>query len=90
MYGELPQHTRPLGCYPTCYLPHYDSSNLTLTQNVKELKSQNDYTVNIILNSISERIAIFFGNTEIVSEMWETLLNRFKGNSQMKRTKLMV
>jgi gag-polypeptide of LTR copia-type len=60
-----------------------------LTQNVKELKSQNDYVVNVILNSVSERIAILFGNTEIASEMWETLLNRFEGNSQMKRTKLM-
>jgi gag-polypeptide of LTR copia-type len=70
------------------YVPHYDPNNLTLTQNVKELKSQNDYTVNVILNSVSEKIAIVFGTTEIVSEMCETLLNRFEGNSQMKRTKL--
>jgi gag-polypeptide of LTR copia-type len=60
-----------------------------LIQNVKELKSQNDYTVNVILNSVSEKIAILFGTTEIASEMWETLLNRFEGNTQMKRTKLM-
>jgi hypothetical protein len=38
------------------YVPHYDSSNLTLTQKVKELKFQNDYVVNVILNSVSERI----------------------------------
>jgi gag-polypeptide of LTR copia-type len=60
-----------------------------LTQKTKELKSQNDYVVNIILNSVSERIVILFGTIEIVSEMWETLLNRFEGNSQMKKTKLM-
>jgi hypothetical protein len=42
------------------YVPHYDPSNLTLTQNVKELKSQKDHAVNVILNSVSERIAIFF------------------------------
>jgi gag-polypeptide of LTR copia-type len=71
------------------YVPHYDSSNLTLTQKIKELKSQNDYAINVILNSVSERIAILFGTTKIASEMWETLLNRFDGNSQMKRTKLM-
>jgi gag-polypeptide of LTR copia-type len=71
------------------YVPHYDPSNLTLTQNVKQLKSQNDYAVNVILNSVSERITILFGTTEIASEMWKTLLNRFEGNSQMKRTKLM-
>jgi hypothetical protein len=51
------------------YVPHYDPSNLTLTQKIKELKSQNDYTVNIILNLVSERITILFGTTEIASEM---------------------
>jgi hypothetical protein len=60
-----------------------------LTQKVKELKSQNDYAINIILNSVSERIAILFGTTEITSEMWETLLHRFKDNSQIKRIKQM-
>jgi hypothetical protein len=53
------------------------------------LKSQNDYVVSVILNSVSERIVILFGTTEIASEIWETLLNRFDGNSQIKRTKLM-
>jgi hypothetical protein len=70
------------------YVPHYNPSNLTLTQKVKELKSQNDYAVNVILNSVSEIITILFGTTEIASEMWETLLNRFEGNSEMKRIKL--
>jgi gag-polypeptide of LTR copia-type len=71
------------------YVPHYDSSNLTLTQKTKKLKSQNDYAVNVILNSVSKRIAILFSTTKIASEMWKTLLNRFEDNSQMKRTKLM-
>jgi gag-polypeptide of LTR copia-type len=71
------------------YVPYYDPSNLTMTQKVKELKSQNDYAVNVILNSVSEKIAILFGTTEIASEMWETLLNRFEGNTQMKRTDFM-
>jgi gag-polypeptide of LTR copia-type len=71
------------------YIPHYDPSNLILTQKVKKLKSQNNYAVNVIINSVSEKIAILFGTIEIASEMWETLLNRFKGNTQMKRTKLM-
>jgi gag-polypeptide of LTR copia-type len=53
------------------------------------LKFQNDYAVNVILNSVSETIAILFSTNEITSEMWDTLLNRFEGNSQMKRTKLM-
>jgi hypothetical protein len=71
------------------YIPHYDSNNLTLTQNVKELKYQNNYVVNVILNSVSEIIAILFGTIKIASEMCETLLNRFEGNSQIKRIKLM-
>jgi hypothetical protein len=71
------------------YIPHYDPSNYTLTQKTKEMESQNDYIVNVILNSVSERIYILFGTTEIISKMWETILNRFEGNSQMKRTKLM-
>jgi gag-polypeptide of LTR copia-type len=71
------------------YIPHYDPSNLILTQKVKELKSQNDYAVNVILNSVSEKITILFGTTEIACEIWETILNRFEGNTQMKRTKLM-
>jgi hypothetical protein len=51
------------------YVPHYDPSNLTLTQKIKELKSQNDYAVNVILNSVNERIAILFGTIKIDSEM---------------------
>jgi hypothetical protein len=71
------------------YILHYDYNNLTLTQNVKELKYQNNYVVNVILNSVSEIIAILFGTIKIASEMCETLLNRFEGNSQIKRIKLM-
>jgi gag-polypeptide of LTR copia-type len=70
------------------YIPHYDPSNLILTQKVKELKSQNDYAVNVILNLVSEKIVILFSTIEITCEMLETLLNRFEDNSQMKRTKL--
>jgi gag-polypeptide of LTR copia-type len=70
------------------YIPYYDPRNLTMTQKAKELKSQNDYAVNVILNSVNEKIAILFGTIEIASEMWETLLNRYEGSTQMKRTKL--
>jgi hypothetical protein len=60
-----------------------------LTQKVKELKFQNNYAVNVIINLVSKIIIILFGTTEIASEIWETLLNSFEGNSQMKKTKLM-
>jgi hypothetical protein len=51
------------------YIPQYDSNNLTLTQKAKELKSQNDFAINVILNSVSERIVILFGTIKIASEM---------------------
>jgi hypothetical protein len=51
------------------YISHYDPSNLTMTQRAKELKSRNDYAVNVILNSVSEKLAILFGTIEIASEM---------------------
>jgi hypothetical protein len=74
MYGEL---LNILGLWDVVqhgYVPLYDSSNLTLTQKAKELKSQNNYAVNVILNSVSKNIAILFGTIEIASEIWETLL----------------
>jgi hypothetical protein len=42
-----------------CYVSHYDPSNLTLTQKVKELKSQNDYAVNVILNSVRKELLYY-------------------------------
>jgi hypothetical protein len=41
------------------YVPHYDPSNLTMTQKAKELKSQNDYAVNVILNSVMKRLLYY-------------------------------
>jgi hypothetical protein len=41
------------------YVPHYDPSNLTMTQNVKELKYQNDYAINVILNSVMKRLLYY-------------------------------
>jgi hypothetical protein len=51
------------------YISYCDPSNLKVTLKAKKLKSQNDYVVNAILNSISEKITILFSTTEIVSEM---------------------
>jgi gag-polypeptide of LTR copia-type len=62
---------------------------IAILERIAILKSQNDYAVNVILNLVSERITILFSTTKIASEMWETLLNRFESNSQMKKTKLM-
>jgi gag-polypeptide of LTR copia-type len=52
-------------------------------------KPLNDYAVNVILNSASESIALVFGNMTSARDMWLALLNRFEGNTQINRTKIM-
>jgi gag-polypeptide of LTR copia-type len=52
-------------------------------------KGLNDCAVNAILNSVSEPIALVFGNMTSDRDMWLALLNMFEGNTQIKRTKFM-
>jgi gag-polypeptide of LTR copia-type len=52
-------------------------------------KGLNDYAVNVILNSVSEPIALIFGNMTSAMDIWLALLNMFEGNTQIKRTKIM-
>lgn len=47
-----------------------------------------DYVINVKLGSISESVALVFANATNAKEMWEALINKFKGNAQIKRTKL--
>ena len=48
----------------------------------------NDCAINAILNSVSEQIALIFDNMSSAKEIWKTLLNRYEGNAQIKRTKI--
>jgi gag-polypeptide of LTR copia-type len=52
-------------------------------------KYHNDCAVNAIHNSVSEPITLVFGNMTSARDMWLALLNRFEGNTQIKRTKIM-
>jgi gag-polypeptide of LTR copia-type len=71
------------------YEPKFNTSTHCLTIKSQIDKYLNDCAVNIILNSISEPITLVFGNMTSVRDMWLVLLNRFEGNAQIKRTKIM-
>jgi gag-polypeptide of LTR copia-type len=71
------------------YEPKYNTTIHSLTTESQIDKGINDCAVNVILNSISEPIALVFGNMTSVRDMWLALLNRFEDNTQIKRTKIM-
>jgi gag-polypeptide of LTR copia-type len=71
------------------YEPKFNTTTHSLTTESQIDKSLNDCAVNTILNSISEPIALVFGNMTSARDMWLTLLNKFEGNTQIKKTKIM-
>jgi gag-polypeptide of LTR copia-type len=71
------------------YEPKYNITTHSLTTEYQIDKGLNDCAVNVILNSVSEPITLIFGNMTSARDMWLALLNRFKGNTQIKRTKIM-
>jgi gag-polypeptide of LTR copia-type len=71
------------------YEPKYNTTTHSLTTESQIDKGLNDYAVNVILNSVSEPITLVFGNMTNARDMWLALLNRFEGNTQIKRTKIM-
>jgi hypothetical protein len=44
--------------------------------------------VNVILNSVSKGVVILFGNMTNANEIWNALIIRYEGNSQIKKTKI--
>jgi hypothetical protein len=70
------------------YVPKIDKTILVLTNASNYAKRDKDNAVNIILNSISESVAILFSNMKSTIKMWNTLLIRYEWNSQIQRTKL--
>ncbi|KAF3320262.1 gag-polypeptide of LTR copia-type [Carex littledalei] len=53
-----------------------------------ERKKLNNLAINAIYNAVSESVALLFGNTTNAKEMWDTLIDRYEGNTQIKRTKI--
>jgi gag-polypeptide of LTR copia-type len=71
------------------YEPKFNSTTHSLTTESQIDKGLNNYAVNDIRNSISEPIALVFDNMISARDMYLALLNRFEGNTQIKRTKIM-
>ena len=58
------------------------------TPESKQTKKDNDLAINAIINLVSESVALIFGSSLTAKEMWDALVNRYEGNTQIKRTKL--
>jgi gag-polypeptide of LTR copia-type len=71
------------------YEPKYNTTTHSLTTESQIDKGLNDCALNVILNSVSEPITLVFDNMTSARDMWLALLNRFEGNTQIKRTKIM-
>ena len=72
------------------YTPKYGTDDTTLTTESKLLKVSNDNAVNAILNSVSEQVAMIFTDVTSARDMWNALINRYEGNTQIKKTKIMA
>jgi gag-polypeptide of LTR copia-type len=70
------------------YVPQLDETTKVLTKESKLAKRDNDNTVSVILNSVSESVSVLYGNMTTTNEMWNALLTRYEENIQIKRTKL--
>jgi endonuclease V-like protein UPF0215 family len=71
------------------YEPKFNSTTHSLTTESQIDKGLNNCAVNAIYNSISEPITLVFDNMISARDMYLALLNRFEGNTQIKRTKIM-
>ena len=70
------------------YSPKYNETTNKLTTESVMTKRDNDNAVNAILNSVSEPIALIFGDMTCAKDMWQALLNKYEGTTQIKRTKI--
>jgi uncharacterized membrane protein len=59
----------------------YSESRSKLTTESKSGKINNNYVVNIILNSICMLVAYLFDNMTSVYDMWNALINVYEDNN---------
>jgi hypothetical protein len=71
------------------YESKFNTTIFSLTTESQIEKGHNDCVINTILNSVSEPKALVFGNMTSTKDMLLVFLNRFEGNTQIKRTKIM-
>jgi len=70
------------------YTPIFTTDTKIETPESKQTKKDNDLAINAIINLVSESVALIFGSSSTAKEMWDALVNRYEGNTQIKRTKL--
>ena len=70
------------------FKPTFGTDGVTLTTESKLEQATNDNAINAILNSVSENVAMIFNNSLTAKEMWDALLERYEGNTKIKRTKI--
>ena len=65
------------------------TSDITFeTPDSKATKKENDIAVNVIYNLVHESVASLFGSIISAKKMWDALVNRYEGNTKIKRTKI--
>jgi hypothetical protein len=69
-------------------MPKYNPITIVLTTKSLLEKRANGDVVNVILHSVSERLALLFDNMITAHERWNVLINRYKDNTQIKKTKI--
>jgi hypothetical protein len=62
-------------------IPRFDEITKKLTANSKIDKENNDYAVNIILNSVSESNGSLFIDMTNAYDMWYALINMYGDNN---------
>ncbi|XP_078169519.1 uncharacterized protein LOC144563937 [Carex rostrata] len=70
------------------YTPSSKENSTELTDESKANKRVNDNAVNIIYSSVDESVSMIFGDMTIAKDMWDAIVYKFEGNSQIKQTKL--
>ena len=74
--------------YTTIVATESTSNIIIETIDSKTTKKENDLAVNAIFNLVHESVFSLFGSTTSAKEMWDALVNRYEGNTQIKRTKI--
>ena len=69
------------------YEPKFTNENKQTIESIQE-KEENDYAVNALINFVSESVGLLFANLTSAKDMWNVLITRYEGNTQIKRTKL--
>ena len=70
------------------FTPTYNKDTKIITTESKLAKKVDDLAMNAIMDVVHESIWIVFSNAKNAKEMQESLITKYEGNDQIKRTKL--